>query len=298
MSRVTTPSPTRLATLMQLAPAELAAADAQHADRQPKLLGLPLWTEGRRELFAHLTERVQNAPPGARPLELHSVNAEISVQVRDDDAYRELLVHNPINIPDGEWVKRLAGFKYKQRFERISGSDLVTELCAHAEAQGWSVFLLGAAEDVSARAAQVLAARFPRLELERLSPPYEPRPDVSPATTTAILDAIAKAHPTVVIACLGSPKQELWFREHEAQLVASGVRVVMGAGGSLDFLAGAVRRAPRAVSNLGLEWAWRLALQPRARFRRMATRLPRFLALGLADALAGRLQTPRPPAKL
>lgn len=281
-------SPT--AALMQLSPAELAEADAQLAAQQPKLLGLPLWTRGREALFAHLATRVAHQPAGARPLELHSVNAEISVQVRDDQAYRDLLVHNPINIPDGEWVKRIASFKHGQRFERISGSDLVTELCAQSAANDWPVFLLGAAEHVSQKAAAHLQASFPDLKLTRYSPPFEARPDVSPATTRAILDHLAAARPTVVIACLGSPKQELWFRAHEAQLADLGVRIVMGAGGSLDFIAGEVRRAPATVSNLGLEWLWRLAHQPRARFRRMATRLPRFLALALLDASTGRLK--------
>lgn len=282
-------APQSLAPLMRLSPAELAQADAQRAAQQPKLLGLPLWTAGRQELFAHLSERVETQPHDARPLELHSVNAEISVQVRGDEAYRQLLAHNPINIPDGEWVKRLAGFKYGQRIERISGSDLVSDLCRHAAAQGWSVFLLGAAEDVSAKAAEVLCANNPTLNLKRYAPPFEARPDVSPQVTAQIFDHLADTRPTVLIACLGSPKQELWFRQHEQLLSRLGVRLVMGAGGSLDFLAGRVRRAPRLVSNAGLEWLWRLAHQPRARFGRIATRLPRFLALALVDSIAGRI---------
>ena len=279
-----------LAALMTLSPAELAQADAQRAAQQPQLLGLPLWTQGRDQLFEHLSERVQSQPPDARPLELHSVNAEISVQVRGDEAYRQLLAHNPINIPDGEWVKRLAGFKYGRRFERISGSDLVSDLCRHAADQGWSVFLLGAAEDVSAKAAEVLTASLPNLELQRFSPPFEARPDVSPQVTAQILEHLAAARQTVLIACLGSPKQELWFRQHEQQLARLGVRLVMGAGGSLDFLAGRVHRAPRLVSNAGFEWLWRLAHQPRSRFRRIATRLPRFFALALVDSITGRIK--------
>ena len=275
-------------------PAEADAEDRRGAARRPRLLGLPLWTTGRAHLFAHLRERVDalGRRPG-RPVELHSVNAEISIQVRRDAAYRELLTHNPVNLPDGEWVRRLARLKHGLPCERISGSDLVVELCDLAHRERWSVFLLGASEDVSLTAATKLRARFPGLVLDRYSPPYEARPDVSDGETARILERIRAARPTVLLAFLGSPKQELWTRAHEQELAAAGVRVVLGAGAGLDFVAGRVRRAPARVSALGLEWAWRLVCQPRARLGRAVRRLPAFLVLGLADALAGCIRRAR-----
>jgi N-acetylglucosaminyldiphosphoundecaprenol N-acetyl-beta-D-mannosaminyltransferase len=243
-------------------------------------------------------ERLANGDEPGPPLELHSVNAEISVQVRDDPRYRALLAENPLNLPDGEWIRRLAGTKYRRSFERISGSDMVGELCELAAREAWGVFLLGAAEDVSALAAERLRARYPDLALDRFSPPYEPGPEVSDATTAEVLARIEAARPTVLLAFLGSPKQELWCRAHAARLSAAGVRVALGAGAGLDFLAGRVRRAPAVVSRSGLEWLWRLAHQPRARFGRAVRRLPRFLVLALREALVGRLREahfPQPP---
>ena len=253
----------------------------------PEFLGLPFWTEGRAALF----DRVRAGVEAEQLVELHSINAEISMQVRDEPAYRELMAENPTNIMDGEGVRRMVALKYGRLFERISGSDFVTELAALAAAEGWDLFLLGASEEVSAKAAAKLAEANPGLTIERYSPPYETRPNgISDAVSSEILVQIASARPTVLIACLGSPKQELWMKAHELELMACGVRVVMGAGGSLDFLAGKTRRAPRRVSNMGLEWAWRLALEPRVRFGRMARRLPRFVVHGLVDALSHRLR--------
>ena len=130
-----------------------------------------------------------------------------------------------------------------------------------------------------------------------MAPPFTPGTTLPADTAADVLARIEAARPTVLFVCFGAPKQELWIRDHEAALAAAGVRIVIGAGGSLDFIGGAVRRAPRAISDLGLEWLWRLALQPRTRFRRMATRLPRFLALASLDAATGRLarlrRTPR-----
>ena len=275
-------------TLLQPTTTELELAQARIAAKQPQLLGLPLWLEGRTALFRRVDAHVQQAPAHTPPIQLHSVNAEISIQTRSDQAYRRLLTKNPVNIPDGEWVKRLVGFKYRRKVERISGSDLLLDLCAHAERADWAVYLLGTAEDISARAADALRQRFPTLDLERYSPPFTPGPELPEETTAEVLARLAVARPTVLFACFGSPKQELWIQAHQDALAAAGVRVVVGAGGSIDFVGGAVRRAPRLVSDLGLEWLWRLALQPRARFRRMATRLPRFLVLGVIDAITGR----------
>ena len=269
--------------------------------RQPHLLDLPLWPHGRAALFELIADHL--AAPASTDgalLELHSVNAEISIQVRSDERYRELLARNPFNLPDGEWVKRLCNLKHGRKLERISGSDMVGELCALARDHGHGVFLLGASEQVSAEASRRLVASLPGLDLGRYAPPFEERPDVSPRVSREALARIAEARPAILLAFLGSPKQELWFRQHSDELTASGVRLVLGAGAGLYFLAGRVRRAPRFVSQLGFEWLWRLAHQPRARFRRALARLPRFLVLALVDALHGRAsgtasQTPHLP---
>ncbi|MDF1798767.1 MAG: WecB/TagA/CpsF family glycosyltransferase [Planctomycetota bacterium] len=279
----------------------LAPATQRHDPaEQPQLLGLPLWPHGRSALFELIAGQL-GAPEGGEvlgaPLELHSVNAEISIQVRSDERYRELLAGNPFNLPDGEWVKRFAGLKHGRGLERISGSDMVGELCELAHELDQGVFLLGASEEVSAEASRRLEASLPGLQLGRYAPPFEVRPDVSPEVSREALLRIAEARPAILLAFLGSPKQELWFRQHSAELSASGVRLVLGAGAGLDFLAGRVRRAPRFISQLGFEWLWRLAHQPRARFHRALTRLPRFLVLALADALRGRASgtAPLPP---
>ena len=76
-----------------------------------------------------------------------------------------------------------------------------------------------------------------------------------------MLAQIGASHPDLLFVCMGFPRQEEWIAAHRASLI--GVRVVVGLGGSLDVWAGRVRRAPRLLSRVGLEWAWRMMLEPK-----------------------------------
>jgi len=247
---------------------------------------------------------------------LHSVNAEILMQAQGDGALFDILASNATNLVDGEGVRKALWLKYGVSVERISGSDYTAELCRLSAELGWRVFLLGGSEASNAGAAAYLRARFPGLGLARLSPPMErgsdgaPTQRISAGVGKAIVDALAAFRPHVVIACFGAPKQELWYAEHRDDLVACGARVWMSAGGTLDFLSGTARRAPRVVSRSGLEWLWRLLLEPRQRFARIARRLPRFALMATVEAAhhrltarrrrrrAGRCTSPAPPAAL
>lgn len=262
--------------------------ERQMAVEPRSLLGVPVWTKGRTELRDLM--RTTTTLIG-----LHSINAEISIQAQDDAEHFGMLANNPTNLIDGEGVRKLLRVKYGENYERISGSDYATDLCSLAHEEGLGVFLLGGSEDSCAGAAKAMAERFPGLRLECYSPPFESNSDGSPLRTLSavsdeeVLRRLDAFRPEFLIGCFGAPKQELWFRKHHDWLAERGVRVWMGAGGTFDFLSGRVRRAPEAISRLGLEWLWRLARNPIQRIGRMARRLPRFALLGLSEALSYRL---------
>ncbi len=256
---------------------------SQEAGDVHSLLGVPYWTQTREELEQMLRETDEL-------VELNSGNAEISIQARENDDYRRILSGNPTNIIDGQGVRRILQLKYGKAFDRISGSDLTTEVCALARDMGWRVFLLGGCEEASSGAQAFLESKLPGLQVQRHSPPYEPGGQMSPRVEREICERIAAYGPRVLIGCFGAPKQEFWFDRHREYLREQGVRVWMGAGGTFDFLSGRIRRAPKAVSEAGLEWLWRFFQEPRQRFRRMGTRLPRFALLGLWEALTYRLR--------
>jgi N-acetylglucosaminyldiphosphoundecaprenol N-acetyl-beta-D-mannosaminyltransferase len=172
------------------------------------------------------------------------------------DAYRRA----SLSLADGQpvvWMARALGAR---RQRRASGSDLIAPLMAHAAARGWKVFLFGARPEVSAEAARVLVERHPALDIvgrdsSHWSPDETAAPEDSP-----VVRAVRASGAQLLVVALGCPKQELWMARHAEAL---GPVVSIGLGGSLDFVAGAVARAPSWMSDAGLEWAYRLAQEPR-----------------------------------
>jgi len=149
--------------------------------------------------------------------------------------------------------------------ERVAGSDLIFELCAKAAQEGYRVFFLGGATGVAEEAAQRLQARYPELQVVGIEcPPFRELTSEEQAVLTA---RIRSARPDLLIAAYTMPKGERWLA---ANLAAVGVPVGVNVGAAIDFAAGRVRRAPRWMQTAGLEWAFRLALEPRRLFARYA----------------------------
>jgi N-acetylglucosaminyldiphosphoundecaprenol N-acetyl-beta-D-mannosaminyltransferase len=174
------------------------------------------------------------------------------------------------------WAARLLGAPLPQK---LSGSDLIYWLCEHAEERGHAIFLLGAAEGVANEAAQNLVRRYPDL---RIAGTYSP-PNGFERDETALLqiqDTLQSAHAAICFVAFGSPKQEIWMHRYAA---TCGIPIVIGIGASLDFVAGRVLRAPRVLQRSGLEWAWRLSMEPRRLWRRYLVNDRRFFSLVIAE---------------
>jgi N-acetylglucosaminyldiphosphoundecaprenol N-acetyl-beta-D-mannosaminyltransferase len=162
--------------------------------------------------------------------------------------------------------------------ERVAGSDLVPSLFdAVRDGQRLSVYLLGAGPGVAERAAANICRRWPAVEVVgTYSPPLGFERDH--AEIESILDRIAAARPDVLIVGLGAPKQELWVHQHRARLAA---KVALCVGATIDFLAGEKSRAPVWMRLIGLEWAYRVASEPKrlaARYAKDAWIFPQLLA--------------------
>lgn len=141
--------------------------------------------------------------------------------------------------------------------ERVTGADLVPAMCARAAERGYRVFLLGGADGVGDEAARRLRERHPTLDIVGIeAPPFRP---LSAEEEADLIGRVRAARPDILFVAFGQPRGELWLQEHVRAL---GVPCCVQIGASLDFLAARVRRAPRAVQRLGLEWAWRIAQEP------------------------------------
>lgn len=190
-----------------------------------------------------------------------TVNPEFVMRARVDDQFRQVLESAALCLADGigvVWAMRRQGCP---QYERVTGSDLVPLLAGVCARRGWRPFLLGSRPGVAAAAACRLEADNPGLRVAGVHAGSPRAEDDEEA-----LRRIQAARADVLLVAYGAPHQELWIARNRHRLT---VPVAMGVGGTFDFLAGRVRRAPRWLRQAHLEWLWRLALQP-ARMRRMA----------------------------
>jgi N-acetylglucosaminyldiphosphoundecaprenol N-acetyl-beta-D-mannosaminyltransferase len=205
------------------------------------------------------------------PAQVVTVNPEFVMAARRDPAFRSVIEHAALALPDGAYLRvaaRLAGDRLR---ERVAGVDTCLALAGMAAARGWSLYLLGAAAGVAEAAAARLKERHPEL---RVAGCWAGSPDE--AAAPAIVARVQASGADVLLVAYGAPAQDLWLARH---LGATGARLGMGVGGAFDFISGRVSRAPVCLQRAGLEWLYRLVRQP-WRWRRQLV-LPRFLLLAL-----------------
>ncbi len=213
-----------------------------------------------------------------------TLNPEMVMRARRDPGMRALIARAALVTADGAgvvWAARLAGYAIP---ERVTGIDLAESLLARAAARGYDAFLLGASSGVAEDAARALTAPAPGdLAIRaRIADVWrgEPRPENDAETVARIHASGAR----LLLVAFGSPAQEFWIARNLGAL--PGV-VAIGVGGALDMIAGRTPRAPRWMRAAGLEWLYRLSLEP-ARWRRMLA-LPAFAALAVVSGARTRI---------
>jgi len=195
-----------------------------------------------------------------------TVNPEFIMIAQGDPIFFNILNRADICVPDGVgllWASRHLGAPLP---ERVTGSDGVPLMARHAAEKGWKLFFLGAAEGIAERAAEILREQHPQLIVAGTygGSPAEDEED-------EIVAKINASSADILLVAYGAPKQDKWIARNLPRLE---VAMAMGVGGSFDFIAGVVPRAPQWMRARGLEWLYRLLRQP-WRLRRML-RLPRF----------------------
>ncbi len=216
---------------------------------------VPLDRVNRDEALTHIDALIAQRRGGY----IVTPNIDHVVLAHKQPTLRRVYAEAALSLADGQplvWLARVLGQPVP---ERVSGSDLLAPLMALAADRRYPVFLFGASPDVSREAARRLTTRHPGLDIvgrdcRMWTPDDATSPDASP-----VVRRIAQSGARLVVLAMGAPKQEIWMHRHRAAL---GSAVAIGLGASLDFVAGAVRRAPSWMSNAGLEWAFRLSQEP------------------------------------
>ncbi|MCS6879122.1 MAG: WecB/TagA/CpsF family glycosyltransferase [Geminicoccaceae bacterium] len=240
----------------------------------PTILGTRVDAVGLEEA----AERILAWARSGRPAKVAAANVHMLVEARDDPAFAAALAAFDLVTPDGMplvWRLRRLGFRDQ---ERVYGPDLMLEVCARAAARGVPVGIFGGSPSALAGCCAALAARFPGLVISyAFAPPVRPAGTEDPATLAAIRASGAR----ILFVALGCPKQEKWIALNAPELPC----VAFAVGAAVDFLSGRVPQAPRWLQRAGLEWAFRLACDPKRLWRRYAYTNTRFLA----ECLLGRL---------
>ena len=234
------------------------------------ILGIPIDDLNMNEVVERIVEFVAIGRRTGKNHQIATVNADFVVKSLKDPELRYLLQGADLATADGMplvWGARLLGVPLEGR---VTGADLVPALAERAAQEGFSIYLYGAGPGIASSAAQVLRERHPQLRIVgAVSPPYSSVLDVSPA----VLNDIRQARPDILLVALGNPKQEKFIGMYGREL---GVPVMIGVGGTLDFIAGKTRRAPAWMQKAGIEWTYRLAQEPRRLWKRYVVDLVGF----------------------
>lgn len=227
-------------------------------------------TSGRIELLGSPFDRVGMQATVAQciawcsgPRTDHTVitlNAALLCMMKADPELGAACRSGDLIVADGVpvvWTSRLAGVPLP---ERVAGVDLTVKLLGEGSTRGLSVYFLGARPEVIQSLAEYCRRNHPGLKVVGYRDGY-----FKPTDHESIVAEIAALAPHMLFVGMPSPFKETWCQCHRKAL---GVPVIVGVGGTFDVLTGYVRRAPRALQAIGMEWSWRLAMEPRKMWRR------------------------------
>ncbi|MDP2685024.1 MAG: WecB/TagA/CpsF family glycosyltransferase [bacterium] len=205
-------------------------------------------------------------------------NPEFIVHAGKDEEFKEILNKSDISIADGMGIKFAAkkyGWKLKQR---ITGVDLLWEIASIAEKKNKSIYLLGSKRGVPQAAAYKLMEQFPKLRIVGAESGY--RSWHRHIKDEKLIEMINRRQPDILFVALGHGKQEKWIARNLSKIPS--VKLAMGVGGSFDYISGHIKRAPKLMRKMGLEWLYRLGRQP-WRLPRILTAVIRFSYLVIKD---------------
>lgn len=214
-------------------------------------------------------------------------NVDLLLHALEDDRYREVLNTAALSIPDGMQLIRGARILGVKLRENVTGRLLVKPLCHLAAREGWRVYILASANGIAPVAAQILMREIPGLQIVGARSPsfsfFRDRAEIE-----SVLQDIAESRPDLLFVGLGSPRGEQWIFDYAGRLPA---KVAIGVGYAFDVIAGKIKECPRWMTRHGIEWAYRLAKEPKRLWRRYLIRDPQFFVHVLRQKFSGQSTT-------
>jgi N-acetylglucosaminyldiphosphoundecaprenol N-acetyl-beta-D-mannosaminyltransferase len=198
-------------------------------------------------------------------------NVHMTMETVDSEAFRNVVNSADLVTSDGMplvWMLRRLGLPDS---ERVYGPELVLHVCKRAERERIPIGLFGGTEESLERFTLFLGQHYPDLQVAyRYAPPFRP---LTPEEDEAMVEEVAQSGARILFVGIGCPKQERFMHAHKDRIQA----VQIGVGAAFDFHSGAVKQAPAWMGRSGLEWLFRLAMEPKRLWRRYAIHNPRFM---------------------
>lgn len=198
-----------------------------------------------------------------------AINPEKILKALKNPQTKEILELADYPIPDGIGVVIASKLKKGNIKQRVTGIDCMNMLCSLSNEKGYKIFLYGACAEAVKGAKAKLETEYPDINIVGVIDGYEKDQE-------KILAAINTSKADIIFIALGSPKQELWIKENIEKVTP---KIFLGVGGSFDVLSGRIKRAPEWMQKIGLEWLYRLILEPKRIFRQ--SKLIKFIFLVL-----------------
>jgi N-acetylglucosaminyldiphosphoundecaprenol N-acetyl-beta-D-mannosaminyltransferase len=231
------------------------------------ILGTPIDDINMGEALDQIERFIAAGRTSGRGHQIATINADFVVKSLHDAELQRILQEADMATADGMplvWSARLLGVPIEGR---VTGADMVPALAERAAQKGHSIYFLGAAPGIAEKAAKILQQQYPGLQIAGIaSPSVEAVQNGDPT----IIAACKAANPDILLVAFGNPKQEKWIYRHAQEL---GIPVMIGVGGTFDFIAGVTKRAPQWMQQSGLEWIYRLIQQPGRLWKRYITDL-------------------------
>jgi exopolysaccharide biosynthesis WecB/TagA/CpsF family protein len=250
----------------------LQGAEAARAATQKIIVGgMPISVLDRPAAARLMLDSAREHPRGRRPLYFTSANGEVLARCASNPALNALFAGSDQILADGQPLVMASRLFCRQPLpERVATTDLFHDAARMAQARGDTFYLFGATEAENAKAFEVIQAAYPALKIIGRSHGY-----LSGLELDRKLAEINELAPDVLWLGLGVPREQMFVRDHVAKL--SNVGLIKTSGGLFDHLSGKNKRAPRTLQKLGLEWFWRLLLEPKRLFWRYVSTNPQAL---------------------
>jgi N-acetylglucosaminyldiphosphoundecaprenol N-acetyl-beta-D-mannosaminyltransferase len=217
------------------------------------------------------TERIISWAKDGRSEYVCVANVHMAMEVYDDPNFAQLVNQSALVTPDGMplvWGLRAFGL---QEASRVYGPTLTLHVCEAAAKQGIPVGLYGGTPESLVAFTKFLRERFPGIQVVcQISPPFRP---LSATEDAAYTQQIVESGARILLVGIGCPKQERWMADHWKQIPA----VMLGVGAAFDFHSGRVKQSPSWLQKVGLEWAFRLFMEPNRLWKRYFKHNPRFV---------------------